>query len=56
MYTLLGTGLDGDPTGILAEHALDAATIGGAHAVGLAGQVGEVRAGMLADLALIDLV
>ena len=40
---------------ILAEHALEAATVGGAHAVGLAGQVGEIRAGMLADLALIDL-
>ena len=55
MYALLGAGLNGDPAGILAEHALDAATIGGAHAVGLAGQIGEVRAGMLADLTLIDL-
>ena len=56
MYTLLGArhGWRTRPAFWL-QHALDAATIGGAHAVGLAGEVGEVRAGMLADLALIDL-
>ena len=47
--------MDGEPTGVLARTAIEAATIGGARAVGLAGQIGEVKPGMKADLALIDL-
>ena len=54
-FTLLAAGMDAEPTGVLAAHALDAATVGGAHAVGLSGEIGEVCVGMLADLALIDL-
>jgi 5-methylthioadenosine/S-adenosylhomocysteine deaminase len=55
LFTLLAGAMDADPTGVLAEDALLAATIGGARAVGLAGMSGEVRPGMLADLTLIDL-
>ena len=55
LFTLLAGGMDAEPTGILAEDAIEAATFGGAQAVGLAGRSGEVRPGMLADLALIDL-
>jgi cytosine/adenosine deaminase-related metal-dependent hydrolase len=55
LYALLAQGMDGEPSGILACDAIDAATVNGARAVGLAGQVGEIRAGMKADLALIDL-
>jgi cytosine/adenosine deaminase-related metal-dependent hydrolase len=55
MYALLAQGMDGEPSGVFACDAIDAATIGSARAVGLAGQVGEVKPGMKADLALIDL-
>jgi cytosine/adenosine deaminase-related metal-dependent hydrolase len=55
LFTLLSAGMDGEPTGIHAQHAFEAATVGGAQALGLAGAVGEVRPGMIADLALIDL-
>ncbi|MET0866591.1 MAG: amidohydrolase family protein [Pseudorhodoplanes sp.] len=55
MYSLLAQGSDGEPSGIFACDAIDAATIGSARAVGLQGQVGEVKPGMKADLALIDL-
>jgi cytosine/adenosine deaminase-related metal-dependent hydrolase len=55
LFTLLAAGMDAEPTGVLAQDALAAATIGGAHALGLAGAIGEVRPGMLADLTLIDL-
>ncbi len=55
MYALLAQGMDGEPSGVLACDAIDAATIGGARAVGLAGQIGEIKPGMRADLSLIDL-
>ena len=55
MYALLAQGRDGEPSGILACDAIDAATTGGARAVGLPGEIGEVKPGMKADLALIDL-
>jgi 5-methylthioadenosine/S-adenosylhomocysteine deaminase len=55
MFALLCAGMDGEPRGILASDAIDAATLGGAHALGLGGQIGEVRPGMKADLVLIDL-
>jgi cytosine/adenosine deaminase-related metal-dependent hydrolase len=55
MYALLAQGMDGEASNVFACDAIDAATLGSARAVGLAGQVGEVKAGMKADLALIDL-
>jgi cytosine/adenosine deaminase-related metal-dependent hydrolase len=55
MYSLLAQGGDGEPSGVFACDAIDAATIGSARAVGLAGQVGEMKPGMKADLSLIDL-
>jgi 5-methylthioadenosine/S-adenosylhomocysteine deaminase len=55
LYTLLAAGMDAEPSGVLAQDALAAATVGGARAVGLAGTIGDVRPGMLADLTLIDL-
>src|SRR4029077_12214582 len=55
MFALLCAGMDGEPRGICALDAIDAATLGGAHALGLGGQIGEVRPGMKADLVLIDL-
>jgi imidazolonepropionase-like amidohydrolase len=42
-----------DYAGLSAQEALQAGTAGGARAVGLEGQVGEVRAGMLADLLVV---
>ncbi len=54
-FTLLSGGMDAEPTGVLAQHAFEAATVGGAHAVGLDGAIGEVKPGMQADLVLIDL-
>ncbi len=55
MYALLAHGMDGEPSGVFACDAIDAATVGSARAVGLAGEVGEVKPGMKADLVLIDL-
>jgi 5-methylthioadenosine/S-adenosylhomocysteine deaminase len=55
LFALLAAAMNAEPTGVLAEDALAAATVGGARAVGLAGTIGEVRPGMLADLTLIDL-
>lgn len=55
MYALLAQGMDGEPANIFACDAIDAATIGSAQAVGLSGEVGELKPGMKADLALIDL-
>ena len=55
MYALLAQASQGEPSGVLACDAIDAGTIGGARALGLAGEIGEVREGCRADLALIDL-
>ena len=55
LLTLLAAGMDSEPTGILACDAVEAATAGGARAVGLDGMLGDIRPGMIADLALIDL-
>jgi 5-methylthioadenosine/S-adenosylhomocysteine deaminase len=55
LFTLLAGGMDAEPTGILACDAIEAATAGGARAVGLAATVGDIQPGMIADLALIDL-
>jgi 5-methylthioadenosine/S-adenosylhomocysteine deaminase len=54
-FTLFCAGMDGEPTGVHASDAIEAATLGGARALGLAGEIGEVRAGMKADLVLINL-
>jgi cytosine/adenosine deaminase-related metal-dependent hydrolase len=55
LFTLLAGVIDGHPTGIGATEALRAATTGGARAVGLAGEVGEIGVGKRADLTLVDL-
>jgi cytosine/adenosine deaminase-related metal-dependent hydrolase len=55
MFTLLAGAMDAEPTGVGAQDAIEAATTGGAKAVGLGGSIGEIRPGMLADLVLIDL-
>ena len=55
LYALLAGGMDAEPTGILACDAIEAATAGGAQAIGLAGAVGDIRPGMIADMAIIDL-
>jgi cytosine/adenosine deaminase-related metal-dependent hydrolase len=55
MYALVAQGMDGEASNVFACDAVDAATIGSARALGLAGQIGEARAGMKADLVLIDL-
>jgi cytosine/adenosine deaminase-related metal-dependent hydrolase len=55
LYTLLAGAQDGAPTGIHAADAIAAATVGGARALGLAGEIGAIRPGMKADLALLDL-
>jgi cytosine/adenosine deaminase-related metal-dependent hydrolase len=49
------TDTTGSPTGIKATAALFAATLGGARAMGLEDRVGSLRAGMHADLAIVDL-
>ena len=55
LVTRLARGREAEPAGILACDAIEAASTGGARAVGLAGAVGDIRPGMIADLALIDL-
>ncbi len=55
LFTLLAGAMDGLPTGVGAAAALRAATTGGARAVGLEGQIGEIAVGLRADLSLIDL-
>lgn len=45
----------GEQTSVSAEEALFAATLGGACALGLEGQIGELKAGLQADLAVVSL-
>jgi cytosine/adenosine deaminase-related metal-dependent hydrolase len=54
-FCLLAGVTDPNPTGVHAADAIHAATLGGAKAVGLEGQVGAIRPGMKADLTLLDL-
>lgn len=55
MFCLLAAVTDASPTGLHARDAVAAATLGGARAMGLQGKIGAVRAGMTADLVIIDL-
>jgi cytosine/adenosine deaminase-related metal-dependent hydrolase len=55
MFCLLAAVTDANPTEVRAADAIRAATLGGARAMGLAGEVGAIRAGLKADLAIIDL-
>jgi 5-methylthioadenosine/S-adenosylhomocysteine deaminase len=55
MFCLLAAVTDPNPTGVRARDAIRAATLGGAHAMDLDGEIGAIRAGMKADLVLIDL-
>jgi hypothetical protein len=52
---LLASGIDPQPTGVIAADAFRAATTGGARALGLEHAIGAIRVGMRADLTLIDL-
>jgi 5-methylthioadenosine/S-adenosylhomocysteine deaminase len=54
LVSILHKGATGDPQAVTAREALDIATKNGARALGL-DNVGEIRAGMRADLAVIDL-
>jgi cytosine/adenosine deaminase-related metal-dependent hydrolase len=54
MFCLLAGGSDANPTGVLACDAVEAATTGGAKAVGLP-EIGAIAPGMKADLVLLDL-
>jgi 5-methylthioadenosine/S-adenosylhomocysteine deaminase len=55
MFCLLAAVTDAGPTGVHARDAVKAATLGGARAMGFQGEIGAVRAGMKADLVIIDL-
>jgi 5-methylthioadenosine/S-adenosylhomocysteine deaminase len=55
MFCLLAAVTDPNPTGVRAADAINAATLGGAHAMDLDGELGAIRAGMKADLVVIDL-
>jgi cytosine/adenosine deaminase-related metal-dependent hydrolase len=55
MYCLLAAVTDANPTGVHARDAMRAATLGGARAMKLDGQIGAIHAGMKADLVVIDL-
>jgi 5-methylthioadenosine/S-adenosylhomocysteine deaminase len=55
MFCLLAAVTDSNPTGVRAADAIKAATLGGAQAMNLEGEIGALRAGMKADLVVIDL-
>jgi 5-methylthioadenosine/S-adenosylhomocysteine deaminase len=55
LFCTLAAITDPNPTGVHAVHAIQAATLGGARALGLEGVVGAIRPGLRADLCLIDL-
>jgi 5-methylthioadenosine/S-adenosylhomocysteine deaminase len=55
MYCLLAAVTDANPTGVHARDAMRAATLGGARAMKLDGEIGAISAGMKADLVVIDL-
>lgn len=55
LLCLLAAAADPGPTGVDAALAINAATVGGARALGLEGEVGAIAPGMQADLVLLDL-
>ena len=55
MFCLLAGVADPEPTGVHAVHALEAATRGGARAVGLGDALGAVAPGRKADISLVSL-
>jgi cytosine/adenosine deaminase-related metal-dependent hydrolase len=55
LYCLLAAVSDPNPTGVHARHAVQAATTGGARAVGLGDQIGGIREALRADLTILDL-
>jgi 5-methylthioadenosine/S-adenosylhomocysteine deaminase len=55
MLCLLAAVTNAGPTNVHARDAIRAATLSGAHAMGLEGEIGAVRPGMAADLVIIDL-
>ena len=55
LFCTLAAVADPNPTGVHAVHAIRAATLGGARALGLERSVGAVQPGLRADLCLIDL-
>jgi 5-methylthioadenosine/S-adenosylhomocysteine deaminase len=55
MFCLLAAVTDPNPTGVRSADAIKAATLGGAQAMNLEEEIGAVRAGMKADLVVIDL-
>ena len=54
-FCLMAAVTDPQPTGIHAADAIRAATIGGAQALGLGGKIGALKAGMKADMLIVDL-
>ena len=55
LLCLLTAAADPSPTGIDAAMAINAATAGGARALGLEGEIGAIAPGMQADLVMLDL-
>jgi 5-methylthioadenosine/S-adenosylhomocysteine deaminase len=55
MFCLLAAITDPNPTGVRAADAIRAATLGGARAMKLDGEVGAIEPGMKADLVIVDL-
>lgn len=55
MLALIHKGINHDPLAVSACTGLTAATVNGARALGLGGVTGEIRAGMKADLAILDM-
>ena len=53
--TMLQKGMNEDAASLSAAQGMRMATAGGAKALGLGGQTGEIREGMLADLAILNL-
>ncbi len=54
LLCLLTAGASPNPTGVDAVTAIAAATMGGAKALGLAGETGAIAPGLLADLVFMD--